>query len=251
MVFSSPQKKYPLDPKLPAPLYYQLQKIIQKAIDEGLLQPGEKLPSERELAKTYNINRLTVRQATNALVNKGVLVRKRGLGTFVAQAKLNQGLFHLTSFTEDMISRGLKPATLLLSFSIKTPENQIQEELKLRPGGKIYLIERLRLANNEPMAREISFLPFSLFPGMNKRDLEHGSLYSLLRDKFNLTLGRAKETLEALAAEKKEADLLGILPGTPVFLRERLTYTEQGEPFEFVRSFYRADRYKFFFYLER
>lgn len=251
MVLSSSQLKNQLDPRLPTPLYYQLQKIIQKSIDEGLLQPGEKLPSERELAKTYDINRLTVRQATNALVNKGVLVRKRGLGTFVAQAKLNQGLFHLTSFTEDMISRGLKPATLLLSFSMEAPEPQVQEELNLHPGEKIYLIERLRLASQEPMAREISFLPFSLFPGMEKKDLEHGSLYNLLRKKFNLTLGRARETLEAVAAEKTEADLLGISPGTPVFLRERLTHTEQGEPFEFVRSFYRADRYKFFFYLER
>ncbi len=251
MVFSGSQTKYPLDPTLPAPLYFQLQKMIQKAIEEGRLKPGDKLPSERELAKTLDINRLTVRHATNALVNKGILVRKRGLGTFVAQTKINQGLFHLTSFTEDMKSRGLKPATLLLSFAIETPDLQVREDLNLLQGEKIYLIERLRLANNEPMAREISCLPYPLFPGLKETDLEHGSLYNLLREKFNLSLGRARETLEAVAVEKKEAEFLGIKTGNPVFLRERLTYTEQGQPFEFVRSFYRADRYKFFFYLER
>lgn len=251
MALSDSSTKYKLNPELPTPLYYQLQKFIQDAIDEGKLKPGEKLPSERELARTFNINRLTVRHATNALVSRGVLVRRRGLGTFVAQAKLNQGLFHLASFTEDMKNRGLKPATILLSFSLQNPEHQVQEALHLLPNEKTYLIERLRLANNEPMALEIASLPAPMFPGLEKTALESGSLYSFLRSNYNLSLGRARETLEAVAAEKKEADLLEIPTGNPVFLRERLTFNEQGQPFELVRSFYRADRYKFFFYLER
>ncbi|MBT9136419.1 MAG: HTH-type transcriptional repressor YvoA [Firmicutes bacterium] len=236
-----------LDGDSPVPLYFQIQSCLMKAIDNGTLMPGNKLPSERELAAKLAVNRLTVRQAMSELVNEGFLTRKRGLGTFVARPKVEQGLSKLTSFTEDMRKRGLRPAARLIALEVQGADKKMAQSLRIGLGEAVIVIERLRLADEEPMALEISHLPAGRFPAFLtlRTEVSQGSLYDIVRDRYNVTLCAAVETLEAKVASAREAALLEMPSGMPVLLRERVTFDQNGIPVEYARSLYRSDRYKF------
>lgn len=199
----------------PVPLYYQLQAKIKRLVEEGHFAYGDRLPSERQIAEMVMVNRLTVRQALMALVNEGVLTRKRGLGTFVAPPKLEHGLTKLTSFTEDMHKRGLKPSTRVLSLSVQSVEKKVNLLLGLGAHEDIIVIERLRLADDKPMALEVAHLPCRRFPGFMalRVDLAYASLYDTLRLHYGIEFARASETLEARVASVREAELLGIQVG--------------------------------------
>jgi len=236
-----------LDGDSPIPLYSQIMESLRKAVECGQLRPLEKLPSEREMAESLNVNRLTVRQAIGELVSDGVLMRRRGLGTYVARQKVEQGLNKLTSFTEDMISRGFIPATKLLELQIVPADKRVSQALGMSLDEPVIAIERLRLADVEPMALEMSHLPAARFPGflLRNKELAYKSLYEILRVYYRVTPTVAMETLEARLATVKEAALLKIHYGSPVLQRERVTLDHEDTPMEFVRSLYRADRYKF------
>ncbi len=235
----------------PLPLYYQLKELIREQIDNGELKPEDRIPSERELSERYEISRMTARQAITELVNEGLLFREQGKGTFVAMPKISQGLLGLTSYTEDMMRRGLTPGTKLLSFQTILPTRKIADRLKVSLDSRIIQMERLRLANDEPMALEISHVPTHLCPGLDPNELERQSLYRLLESKYQIVLARASETLEPAMPSTLEAELLSIVPTVPLLLIERITYTPDGSPVEFVKSLYRGDRYKFYVELER
>jgi len=227
------------------PIYYQLKKYIIEQIENGSWKQEEIIPSERELSEEFEISRMTVRQAINELVNEGILYRKRGMGTFVAKPKVDQGLSKLTNFTTDMLNRGMKPGSKVLGTTIIPASGKIAEKLNLNPDEEVVELIRLRLADDEPMALEHSFLPHKkIYPILN-HSLENKSLYELLKKECNLHLASAKQTIEISYSGPKEAKLLEIDPDTPVLLIERVTYIDTGEPVEFVKSFYRADRYKF------
>lgn len=236
---------YILSEDAPTPLYYQLKTIIVDCINRGIYVAGNKLPSERELAEKFSINRLTVRQSMNALVSEGILVRRRGMGTFVNQPKLEQGLLQLTSFTEDMVRQGFHPQTRLISFRTTRLPKQVAQKINHFGAEDVFRIERLRLADGEPMALEIAYLPSSKFPHINLRKNELDSLYMLMENKYGIRIKKAHEYLEAGLAGPRDAKLLQIKQGDPVLLRERLTFAENEEPVEFVKSVYRADKYRF------
>lgn len=231
----------------PVPLYAQLQLQIRRLIEEGAIACGDRVPSERQIAEWAMINRLTVRQALAALVNEGVLTRKRGLGTFVAQSKLEHGLVKLTSFTEDMHQRGMTPTSTVLSLKAIVAEPRVSLALELAHGEDVIVLERLRLADGRPMALEVSHLPCRRFPGFLTAgyNLAHHSLYDTLRRHYHAEFARAVEALEARSAVGREAELLGIMSGDPILVRERTTYDPTGVPLEHVRSLSRADRYRF------
>lgn len=244
MVISLPNRK--LDESSPSPLYYQLMELITDVIENGQYGPEYQLPSERELAEKFGISRMTVRQATVALVNNGTLVRKRGKGTFVSPPKVEQGLLSLTSFTEDMENRGMTPSTRILSMKNVLPSENTARALDINVVDKIILLERLRMANGLPMAYERCHLSYQLFPGLTETDIKDRSLYGILREDFGITLTRARQTVEATLATAKEADLLHVKKGGPLLLFERVTLDSNDRVVEFVKSVYRADRYKFF-----
>lgn len=239
------QVRYKLDENSPIPLYYQLKEIMRDYIMEAGLKPGDRFPSERELIKRFPVSRMTLRQALNELVSEGLLVRKRGRGTFVAPGKMLQGLHSLTSFSEDMYSRGLTPSSRILSVTTTRAGQTIAAKLDLPYEAELIRIERLRLADGTPMALETSHLEARRFRKLQELLGDKSSLYSILRRHFGVKFARAEETLEAVAAKSREASLLDIEKGAPVLFRERITYEEGGNPVEYVQSLYRADRYKF------
>jgi GntR family transcriptional regulator len=239
-----------IDKKSPLPLYYQVEEYIKQTIQSEELQPGDALPSERELSENFQISRMTVRQAITNLVNQGFLFREKGRGTFVSNQKFEQNLQGLTSFTEDMKARQLVPGTKLLHFEIFPVEKDIQERLSLGEGELIYKIKRLRLANEEPIALETSYLPVKLIPGLTPDILEK-SLYSYIEDELQLKIGHATQTVEAALVSDEDSKQLQVKKGVPVLLIQRETFLENGTPLELVRSSYRADKYKFKIDIER
>ena len=241
---------YVIDKHSPLPLYYQLEEQIKKSIISEELQPGDVLPSERELSENYQISRMTVRQAITNLVNKGYLYREKGKGTFVSSQKFEQNLQGLTSFTEDMKARNLAPGSKLLHFEISPAIEEIKEWLSLEEEELIYKIKRLRLANDEPIAVETSYLPVKLIPGLTP-DILGNSLYKYIEDDLQLSIGHAAQTVEAAIVRDEDIKHLNVNKNVPVLLIQRETYLEDGTPLEIVKSSYRADRYKFKINIER
>lgn len=239
-----------IDKNSPLPIYYQLESHIKGLIEQGNLNPGDTLPSEREYAQTYQISRMTVRQAINSLVNEGLLYRKKGSGTFVSERKIEQPLKGLTSFTEDMKKRGMVPSSMLLHFEVVPATSFIANQLRIVEGDPVYEIKRIRLADEVPMALETNYLSTSLVKGLSA-EIVQASIYSYIEENLGFQITRADQLIEATIASSEEAKLLHIPKDHPMLFIQRNTYLSDGTPLELVFSRYRGDRYKFFVEMER
>ncbi len=233
-----------MDREHPLPLYYQLIQEIRDQIGRGRWKPGDLFPSERELCKTYGVSRITVRYALAELVDEGLLQRSRGRGTFVAKPKIRKQLSRLTSFTEDMRARGKRAAARVLRLEMLPASLKVAAILQVEPGEMVLLVERLRLANDEPVGIESSHLSFQGCEAILQEDLS-GSLYQLLGERFGLLPARAYEEMEVGVCSPREADILGVHHGQPVMRIRRRTVAQSQQPFEYVESTYRADNYVF------
>lgn len=231
--------------KLP-PLYVQIRADLMKAIDTGLLHPGDRAPSERELTQKYGVSRMTARHALTTLEAEGYLTRVPGSGTFVSQPKFEQKLNAVTSFTEEAQLHGMVPDTRILATAIVEADYRMAERMQVEPGTPIIQFQRLRMANGIPMALETSNLPLGRFPGLEGVNLASDSLYRILRERYNFKPAHATQSIEVMVAGTFEAGLLSIRSGAPLLLLERFTYGLDNKLVEYVRSFYRGDRYRFF-----
>jgi GntR family transcriptional regulator len=239
-----------LDRQSHIPMYAQIEEELKRRIKDGEVAVGSAIPSERELTEQFGVSRMTVRQSITNLVNEGLLYREKGRGTFVASPKVEQPLNGLTSFTEDMKARGLTPSNKVIRFEKAQPEPDIAQELQLAAGDEVYTVERIRYANEKPMALERTYLPVKLFPILNEQALD-GSLYSLIEQDQQQSISHASQRMEAALVRKEEAELLQIAMPSAILIIERVSYLTNGTPFEVVRSIYRADRYKFITEIQR
>ena len=235
----------------PVPRYHQLKEILRERIRSGEWKPGDLIPSERELSETYEISRMTARQAITDLVNEGVFYREQGRGTFVTQNRITQQLLRLTGFTEDIRARGQRPATKLLSATMCPADELTAERLRVKAGQPVFCLQRLRLADDEPLAIEESHLNFNGCDSLVDEDLENNSLYNLLETKYGLPLMEAEQELEAGLAGDKEAETLQIPVGSPVLFTRRITYTDRNRPVEYATSVYCGAKYTFYTRLQR
>lgn len=233
-----------IDKHSPMPIYFQLEHSIRQQIENGELTPGNLLPSEREYAELLDVSRMTVRQAITNLVNEGLLYRQKGRGTFVAEQKLEQKLSGLTSFTEDMKARGMTPANTLLAFEIIPADAKVAERLALKEHTPVYEIKRIRLADDVPMALETVYISANLVKGLTET-ITAASLYHYIEEELGLAIGHAIQSIEAAIVNETERPHLLVHKGAPVLLIERDTFLKDGTPLEYVKSSYRADRYKF------
>lgn len=238
-----------LDKQSHIPMYVQIEEELKRRIKDGEVAVGTAIPSERELTEQFGVSRMTVRQSITNLVNEGLLYREKGRGTFVASLKVEQPLNGLTSFTEDMKARGLTPSNKVIRFEKMLPEPDIAAELQLEPGEEVFTVERIRYANEKPMALERTYLPARLFPALDEQALD-GSLYSLI-ESGQQSISHASQRMEAALVRKEEAELLQIAMPAAILIIERISYLTNGTPFEVVRSIYRADRYKFVTEIQR
>jgi GntR family transcriptional regulator len=207
------------------------------------LEVGEAIPSERQLSADLGVSRLTVRAALDELVREGYLLRRRGAGTFVSEPKIAQELT-MTSFTEDMRRRGLRPESRTLELKIAPAGARLGRFLHVSPSEPIIVAKRLRLADNETMAIETLHVREALVPGLSAKDLEQQSFYELLRERYGIVIAGGTQTIEPTVTNEEESQALGVPLHSPAFLFERFTQSEEGEPVEFVHSIYRGDRYR-------
>ncbi|HBY93130.1 MAG: GntR family transcriptional regulator [Ardenticatenaceae bacterium] len=242
-----------VDPFSAVPKYYQLHDILQQKIEDGVWRPHESLPSERELESLYNVSRTTIREALGILEKEGYIYREHGRGTFVSRPKLQYSLNMLSSFTDDMKLRGFVAGQQLLHLEYVEPSSRVRQQLQVQPRvDHVLRIERLRLANGEPIGIHDAYLPLSRDQRITVEELDEvGSLYTLLESKFNLAAAEADETLEATVANHREATLLQVPVGSPLLLIERTTWSRERRPMELVKMLHRADRYKYYVRLVR
>lgn len=235
------------------PKYQQLADILVQEIEDGRWDAREAIPSERELEDLYNVSRTTVRKALEVLISKGYLYREHGRGTFVTPPKLQQSLHSLTSFTNDISRRGLEAGQRILSVERVDAPVRVRERLELSHEEQpVMRIERVRLANDEPIGIHIAYLALADDRQITEEEMDRfGSLYELLETKFNIVITEADETLEATAANEREASYLHIREGSPLLLIERTSWTQERRPVEFVKMLYRADRYKYYVHMTR
>jgi len=204
---------------------------------------GESIPSERQLSVDLGVSRLTVRAALDELVREGYLERRRGSGTFVREPKIAQELT-MTSFSEDMRRRGMRPASRTLSVVTTTAGARLGRFLNVSPSERIVVAQRLRLADGETMAIEELHVPETLVPGLTARDLEKQSFYELLEQRYGIVIAGGIQTIEPTVTNEDESEALGVPLHSPAFLFERTTRADSGRIVEFVRSIYRGDRYR-------
>jgi len=209
----------------------------------GQLGIGDAIPSERQLCVDLGVSRLTVRAALDDLVREGLLVRKRGSGTFVSEPKIAQELT-MTSFTEDMRRRGMVPGSRTLELRTSPAGPWLGRILHVSPSEPIVVVKRLRLADHETMAIETLHVRASLVPGLTAEDLEERSFYELLSERYALDVVGGQQTVEATVTNEEESEALGVPLHSPAFLFERTTRSRAGEIVEYVRSLYRGDRYR-------
>lgn len=235
-----------VDRNSPVPLYFQLAQQLEAAIERGALTPGSLLGNEIELAARLGLSRPTVRQAIQSLVDKGLLVRRRGVGTQVVHSRVKRPL-ELSSLYDDLEAAGQRPATTVLVNTLVAASAEVAAALGVGEGADVHRIERLRLAHGEPIAYLVNYLPLGLL------DLETGrlqatGLYRLMRS-AGITLHSARQSIGARAATAAEADRLGEKEGAPLLTMERTTFDDTGRAVEFGTHIYRPSRYSFEFQL--
>jgi GntR family transcriptional regulator len=233
----------------PIPFHHQVYLDLRGAIDRGEWRPGDRLPPERELAIRYGCSLITVRRALTELARERRLARTPGRGTFVQRPRIDRDLAEEKSFTEEMQVRGLDPETRLVGARPESAGESVANALRLEVGSPTLYLERLRLADGEPLLLEQVHLPAEQFPGLLASDLEHNSLYDLLTRRYDTHITRARETLEPVLLRAREARLLGRPPRSPALLVEGIAFAASGIPVEFGRTYVRGDRTRY--YVER
>lgn len=239
-LFELIQEQAALDSDHPTPLYLQLQRGLRQALSKGLLQTDEAIPGERELAAGLGVSRVTVRKAVRGLVEEGLLQQRQGSGTFVA-IRLEQPLSRLTSFSEDISARGLRPSVKWLDRSVgrATPEEAMA--LNLSPNSEVSRLHRIRNADGKPLALEQATLPRRYLPDPNQVE---ESLYEVLSAREHRPI-RALQRLRAELLSEERAVLLDVPLGSAALYIERRSFLADGTPIEFTRSHYRSDAYDF------
>ena len=230
----------PLDAASSQPLYQQLQRKLREAIEKRLLGPDDALPAEREMASLLDVSRITVRKAIDGLVDEGMLVRRQGSGNFVC-ARVEKNFAKLTSFSEDMRARGRMPKSVWLKRAAGTVTPEEALTLRLSPGTPVYRFNRIRYADDAPMALEYATVVASALPSLEAVDT---SLYEALEATGNRPT-RALQRLRAVLLTAEQAQLLKAVEGAAGLLVERLGSLPDGRAVEFSQSFYRGDTYDF------
>ena len=224
-----------------APAYRRIQYALQKRIDAGELQPGDPVPSERELARNFEVSLMTARHALAELEHEGLVDRRRGAGTFVSLPKIHFN--RLASFTEQMASRGLPARSRILCAAIVEDEQDAAAKLALPAHSRLVKLERLRQSGEQSFAVEICYLSADEFAGLLNLPLERRSLFTTLEREYGIELQYADEEVDATPASARLAELLSIHAGAPVLRIRQALFSARGKATVYVIGFYRSDRH--------
>lgn len=234
----------PINRNDPLPLHHQVRAYLLGCIERGELQPGQQLVQEREYAARFGISLAPVRQAILDLVKEGYLYRVRGRGTFVREAKVEEKITILSSFTESLRAKGLRAEMRIIGSRLE-PAPEGMRKYIAQPNQPVLSLRRVAMVDGEAIALLSAFVPSELVPGLEAVNLEGRSLYQTLEERYGIVLARAETAIEVVRCRLEEAALLGISQGTPMMLAEGATYDVSDRFIEFSRVLYRADRFRF------
>jgi GntR family transcriptional regulator len=234
----------PLDKTSFTPLYFQIQTQLADRIRTGVLQTGQALPGEEELARIFGISRMTARQALQGLKSEGMAYRERGRGTFVAEPRVEKDITNRMGFSAEMRSLGKRPTAQVLARKTIPADPHTADRLAIPTGTRVCLLRRLRFADAKPLAIEEVCLPLDRFPGIESVDFAQTSLYDTLRATYNVRFGSADEVIEARTSTRHEATVLKVPTRSSLLVIARILYDDIDRPIETSRSLYRGDLYR-------
>ena len=224
-------------------VHAQIEDWLAATIAAGELAPGDRLPTEHDLAAWLGVSRMTLRHALGELAQRGLVIRAVGRhgGTFVAEPKLDQDVTTLAGFSEQLRRHGMVAGARVLAAGQVSAGRAVAAALELSDGEPVFEVRRLRLADGRPMVLEHSWFPAALFPDMLGCRLD-GSLYELLEEKYGQRPNRARESFEPVIATVREAEALEVEERAPLMLVERTAYSRAGQPLEYAKDLFRGDR---------
>ena len=228
------------------PYYIQLMEILKEKIVSKSWKSGDQIPGEPDLCEEYGISRTVVRQALGELELAGLITRRKGKGTFVAEPKINESLAQkLTGFYQDMIERGLNPVTQVLHQRTTPADEIVARFLEIPVGTLVVDIKRLRFIEDKPIQLVTTYIPYDLCESLAKIDLTNRSLYEYLEKQCGLFIAHGRRFIEAVSANEIEANLLSVERGSPLIMLDSISYLEDGRPIEYYHALHRGDRTRF------
>jgi GntR family transcriptional regulator len=227
------------------PLYARVEDALAKRIADGVWLPGDQLPPEDRLIAEFAVSRTTIRTTIQNLARRGLVEIRRGKGTFITQPKIAQALTGLTGFVEDMQALGRSATARVLDQQCVAASEAVARKLGLEPGAPVVRIRRVRIADGMSLCYDESYLPSALGEKVMANDLETEPIFKLLEQKYDTPLIEAEYRLEAIAADATVAAALDIVPGSPIFLIERTSYSEARRPVDYEKLYYRGDQIQF------
>jgi len=233
-----------IDKADPTPMYAQIAEAIQALLRSGGLPPGSALPPERVLCEHLGVSRMTLRQAYDLLEREGLIQCQRGRGTFVSPRRINKQQQEMRSFTEEIRARGATPSSKLITFRTLRPGHAAREFFRLPEDEPVYEIERVRLADDTPLAIEKVEIPCYLCRGLADFDLARQSLYRILEEHYGLELARCVEEISAARPDRKHRQLLAAPRSAAILVIKRKTFTANDTPVEMGVTAYRGDLYQ-------
>ena len=227
-----------------SPIYIKIHNQLRENIEDGKWKVGERIPAERELANQFSVSRMTLRQAIQELVDEGILERRVGSGTFVANRKVQERMSGVTSFTDLMKSIGKVPSSTTISNHLTIPSQVEIEKLDLKDGDQVVRMERIRSGNDVPICFEVATIPANLVKELSKEEVTT-SFWETLERKAHLYPGHAVQHISATKATEKIANYLNVKRGDPLLRMTQLSYLQDGTPFEYVHTQYVGSRFEF------
>jgi GntR family transcriptional regulator len=228
------------------PYYIQVEEVIRTRIREGVWVPGDRLPSEAELCEMFDVSRTVVRQALQNLIHEGLIKRRKGKGSFVAERKITEQLAQkLTGFYQDMVEQGLQPETQVLKQVIVPASPEVAYHLKIEANTPVTEILRLRSVQQVAIMLVTTFVPYALCPNLVNENLTNQSLYALLENRYGVYIVRGRRIIQAVLAKEYEAKLLGVRPGAPLLRLDSTSYDRSGTPVEYYFAYHSGDRSQF------
>lgn len=232
-------------------LHAQIRDALTASIAAGEPPPGSRLPTESELMARYGVSRTTVRHALADMTAAGLIVRHAGRGTFVAEPVIEQELRRLTGFVEDMEAIGMEASARVVSLAPVAADPHVARRLRLAAGEPVLRIERVRLANGQPISFDETYLVADIGRSIAEENLTLDPIFALMEQKYGVALGEAEYLVHAATAGRRVAGLLDLRPGAPIFLIERTTFSADGRAIDFERLHYRGDRVRYRMRLSR
>jgi len=248
MKVGKPAETWPdIDRDSPFPFYVQVRKTLEAQIEQEHWNPGDQIPGEPELCRLFGVSRPVIRQALKEMELEGLIVRKKGLGTFISSPKIvSKSLVHsLSGFHEDMVEHGLKPVADVLEQEIRPASKKIAQMLAVEEMTPVTKITRLRYVEDEPVAIVTSYLPYEICRNLINADLTHQSLYAYLETECGLSIASGWRRIDAVVAGEERAAILKIDPGAPLLQLESVSYSAEGIATEYFLALFRSDKTSF------